>query len=170
MEEIRRFYYYCIINHRLPKDLTCMTFETYLETIADDRKEAMKKLRQTIVKNLPKGFQETFSNFGIGYCVPFSIYPEGYHCDPTTPLPFMSIASQKNFIALYHMGIYGDKKLSDWFIKEYPKHNKTKLDMGKSCIRFKKIDQIPFALIAELTQKISVDDWITNYEKNLKRK
>lgn len=155
---------------RLLKDPICMTFENYLETIAEDRREAITKLRKTIIQNLPKGFKETFSNFGMNYCVPFSIYPAGYHCDPTTPLPFMSVASQKNFIAIYHMGIYADKKLLDWFTKEYPKHNKTKLDMGKSCIRFKKMDQIPFALIAELTQKITVDDWISNYENNLKRK
>ena len=146
-----------------------MTFENYLETINYDRIKAIKKLRQTILKNLPKGFKETFSNFGINYCVPFSIYPEGYHCDPTTPLPFMSVASQKNFIAIYHMGIYADKKLLDWFTKEYPKHNKTKLDMGKSCIRFKKIDQIPYALIGELTQKITVQDWINTYESIIKK-
>ncbi len=147
-----------------------MTFEKHLETIPEDRRGAIIKLRQTIVKNLPKGFKETFSNFGIGYCDPFSTYPEGYHCDPTTPLPFMSIASQKNFVAIYHMGVYAAKKLLDWFTKEYPKHNKTKLDMGKSCIRFKKSDQIPYTLIAELSQKIPVQHWINTYETIIKRK
>lgn len=147
-----------------------MTFEKHLDTVPEDRRGAIIKLRQTIVKNLPKGFKETFSNFGIEYCVPFSTYPEGYHCDPTSPLPFMSIASQKNFVAIYHMGVYADKKLLDWFTKEYPKHNKTKIDIGKSCIRFKIIDQIPFTLIAELSQKISVQHWINTYETIIKRK
>jgi hypothetical protein len=99
------------------------------------------------------------------YVVPNKLYPKGYHCDTNLPLPFLSIAAQKNFIAFYHMGIYADKKLSDWFIEEYPKHSKSKLDMGKSCIRFKKSDDIPFQLIEQLVKKISPKDWITLYEK-----
>ncbi len=105
----------------------------------------------------------------IGYVVPHSIYPDGYHCLPELPLPFVNIASQKNFIALYHMGLYADPEILDWFVSEYPKHSERKLDMGKSCIRFKKPEQIPFDLIGELMQKISVDDWIAAYEKNIKR-
>jgi len=102
----------------------------------------------------------------IGYVVPHSIFPEGYHCDPKLPLPFVSIASQKNFIALYHMGIYANPKLLDWFVSEFPKHSKSKLDMGKSCIRFKKAEQIPYDLIGELMQKTSVQDWIKLYQDN----
>jgi len=142
--------------------------EQYLEVIPDDRKTVMKRLRQTILENLPKGFEEMMSYGMIGYVVPHSIYPDGYHCDPKLPLPFINIASQKNFIALYHMGIYAKKEISDWFTGEYPKHSKLKLDMGKSCIRFKNPDQIPFELIGELVQKISVKQWIEMYESNYK--
>jgi hypothetical protein len=105
----------------------------------------------------------------IGYVVPHSVYPAGYHCDPKLPLPFMSIASQKNFIALYHMGIYADQNLLDWFVGEYSKIIKTKIDMGKSCIRFKKPEQIPYELIGELTKKMTSKEWIELYETKLKR-
>lgn len=146
-----------------------MTPETYIEQIADDKRDATSKLRDTLLQNLPTGFQETIGYGMIGYVVPKSTYPAGYHCDPKLPLPFISIAAQKNFIALYHMGIYADPELLEWFTTEYAKHSKTKLDMGKSCIRFKKPDAIPFDLIAQLAQKISVSDWIARYEENLKR-
>lgn len=105
----------------------------------------------------------------LGYVVPHSLYPAGYHCDPKTPLPFLAIASQKNFIALYHMGIYAKPELLKWFTTEYPKHSTAKLDMGKSCIRFKKPEHIPYTLIAELAKKMTVKDWIATYEMNLKR-
>ena len=140
-----------------------------LEKLPEDRKSPMEKLRKTILKNIPKGFTETISSGMIAYVVPHTRYPDGYHCNPEAPLPFVCIASQKNFIALYHMGIYGEPKLLDWFTKEYPKHSKTKLDMGKSCIRFKKIDEIPYDLVGSLMSKITVDDWIKLYEKNLKK-
>lgn len=143
--------------------------EDYLDSLPDDRKPAMEKLRNTIVKNLPKGFEETMSYGMLGWVVPHSMYPKGYHCDPKLPLPFLSIASQKNFIAVYHMGIYSDSNLLNWFTSEYPKHVKTKLDMGKSCIRFKKPDQIPFELIGELVQKMSPADWILKYEEALNK-
>jgi hypothetical protein len=145
------------------------TIEEYLETIPDDRKPAMANLRKTILKNLPKGFSEELNYGMIGYVVPHSLYPPGYHCNPKQPLPFLGFASQKNFIALYHMGIYSDNNLLNWFQTEYPKHSKTKLDMGKSCIRFKKPEQIPFDLIAELVSKITPKQWIEMYEKVLKR-
>lgn len=141
----------------------------YINQLPDDRKPAMNELRKVINKNLPKGFSEITSYGMIGYAVPHSIYPNGYHCDPKQPLPFIGIASQKNFIAIYHMGIYADKKLLNWFTGEYPKHCKSKMDMGKSCIRFKKIDQIPFKLIGELASKMSSEEWIKIYEKNLKQ-
>ena len=105
----------------------------------------------------------------LGYVIPHSLYPDGYHCDPKQPLPFMGIASQKNFIAVYHMGIYADKKLFNWFTGECAKQSKTKLDMGKSCIRFKKTDQIPFKLIGKLAGKMSAKEWIAIYEKQIKR-
>ncbi len=109
-------------------------------------------------------------NYGmLGYVIPHSLYPGGYHCDPRQPVPFMNIASQKNFIAVYHMGVYADKKLLDWFTKEYAKQSKTKLDMGKNCIRFKKIDQIPYKLIGELAGKMTPKKWIAVYEKNIRR-
>lgn len=144
------------------------TTKEYISQLPEERKEPFSKLREVIINNLPKGFEEII-NYGMpGFVVPHSKYPEGYHCDPKLPLPFINIASQKNFIALYHMGIYSDKKLMEWFISEYPKYVKTKLDMGKSCIRFKKIDQIPYKLIGELASKISPEDWITTYERVIK--
>lgn len=142
--------------------------EEYISQLPDDRKEAMSKLRQTIFENIPKGFKEEISYGMIGYVVPHSIYPDGYHCSPELPLPFLSIASQKNFVALYHMGIYADNDLLNWFTTEYPKYVKTKLDMGKSCIRFKKIETIPYELIGELCSKMTVQQWIDLYEKNYK--
>jgi hypothetical protein len=141
----------------------------YLQEIPDDRKEYFYKLRDTILTNLPKGFQEEMSYGMIGYVVPHSIYPDGYHCSPNLPLPFANIASQKNFIALYHMGMYANPEILNWFVKEYPKHSKLKLDMGKSCIRFKKPDQIPFKLIGQLMTKMSVGDWIKVYQEKIKR-
>jgi|JI9StandDraft_1071089.scaffolds.fasta_scaffold21158_5 uncharacterized protein YdhG (YjbR/CyaY superfamily) len=143
--------------------------DQYVNSLPEDRKEAITQLRKIILKNIPKGFQEAISYGMLGYVIPHTLYPAGYHCNPELPLPFISLASQKNFIALYHMGMYADKKLLDWFTSEYPKHSKAKLDMGKSCIRFKKIDQIPFKLIEELVKKMTVKDWITIYEKEVKR-
>ena len=146
-----------------------MTVQDYINGVADDKKEAFVKLQQTILENLPKGFQETIIYNMIGYVVPFETFPEGYHCDPSLPLPFINIAAQKNFIAIYHMGIYADQALLNWFANEYPKHAKSKLDMGKSCIRFKKTNDIPFELIGELMSKISVEQWIELYSDKLKK-
>ncbi|HEY6505530.1 MAG TPA: DUF1801 domain-containing protein [Chitinophagaceae bacterium] len=142
--------------------------EQYLKELPADRKEAVTKLRDTVLKNLPKGFKEVM--FGmLGYVVPHKVFPDGYHCDPKQPLPFAGIASQKHFIAFYHMGIYANKDLYNWFVAEYPKHSAARLDMGKSCIRFKKPEHIPYKLIGELMKKMSVNDWINLYVKNLKR-
>lgn len=137
--------------------------QEYIDLLPEDRKKAMTELRKVILKNLPKGFSEVMSYGMLGYVVPHSLFPAGYHCDPKQPLPFMCIASQKNFIALYHMGIYGDEKLLAWFTKEYAKQSKTKLDMGKGCIRFKKVDEIPFKLIGELAGKVTPQEWIDRY-------
>lgn len=141
----------------------------YIEQIPVQQREAFVVLRDIIKQNLPSGFNEEMSYGMIGFVVPHSIYPNGYHCDPKLPLPFISIAAQKNFIAFYHMGIYGSPELLHWFVSEYPKYSKLKPDMGKSCIRFKNYNQIPISLISELVRKISVQDWISNYEMNLKK-
>ena len=143
--------------------------EEYLEQIPEERKSAMNKLRDTINANIPKGFREGMSYGMIGWVVPHEQYPDGYHCDPKLPLPFMSIASQKNFIALYHSGIYASPDLMTWFVSEFPNHSKRKLDMGKSCIRFKNVDHIPYVLIGELVSRMSLEDWIDIYESNVKR-
>ena len=143
--------------------------DDYISQLPEERQEVLSKLREVINKNLPKGFEETMSYGMIGYVVPHATYPGGYHCDPKLPLPFMNIASQKNFIAVYHSGVYAQKELLDWFVAEYPKHSKRKLDMGKSCIRFKKMDDVPYDLIGELATKLTVDQWIDIYETNVKR-
>jgi len=144
------------------------TVNDYLDELPKERKAAFLKLRKSILDNIPKGFDEQLSYGMLGYVVPHSIYPNGYHCNPKLPLPFIAIAAQKNFIALYHMGIYVNPLLLQWFTAEYPKHSNQKLDMGKSCIRFKKLDQIPFDLIGEVVRKISVQDWIECYEHQIK--
>ena len=141
----------------------------YIDALPEDRKKAITQLRKVIKKNLPKGFKEQLSYGMPGWVVPHSKYPSGYHCDPKLPLPFLNIASQKNFVAVYHSGVYADPKLLKWFTNEFPKHSNRKLDMGKSCIRFKKMDDIPYELIGELASKVSMEDWIATYEKNVKR-
>lgn len=143
--------------------------EQYLKEISSEQVPAVLRLRDVILKNIPKGFQETMQYGMLSYVVPHSIYPAGYHCKPTEPLPFISLAAQKNSINLYHMGIYAQPDLEKWFKESYAKQSKVKLDMGKSCIRFKKMEHIPFELIAELVQKMSVQEWISLYEKNLKK-
>ncbi|QOD59818.1 DUF1801 domain-containing protein [Polaribacter haliotis] len=144
--------------------------EDYISQVPEERQEALKKLRKIIKENLPKDFEEGMQYGMIGYYVPHKIYPNGYHCKPEEPLPFMSFASQKNSVNLYHSGIYAVPEIHDWFVNEYPKHNSRKLDMGKSCIRFKKVDDIPYDLIAELCKKLSVKEWIEIYETNIKKK
>lgn len=145
------------------------TVEEILSNVPADRAVAFNNLHDTIVKNLPKGFQAAISYGGLGYVVPHALYPAGYHCKPAEPLPFAGIASQKNSINFYHMGMYSDPKLYDWFVNEFPKHSKHKLDIGKSCVRFKKFDDIPYKLIGELMKKMSVKEWITIYESKLKK-
>ena len=144
--------------------------EDYISQVPEERQETLKKLRKVINANLPKGFEEGIQYGMIGYFVPHRIYPDGYHCTPSEPLPFMSFASQKNSVNLYHSGIYAVPEIHDWFVNEYPKHCKRKLDMGKSCIRFKKLDEIPFELIGELSAKLSVDEWVNIYENAVKNR
>lgn len=140
-----------------------------LTNLPEIRKEPFNKLHDVIVKNLPKGFEAAISYGGLGYVVPHKLYPAGYHCKPSEPLPFAGIASQKNSVNFYHMGIYADPKLLDWFAAEYPKYTQQKPDMGKGCIRFKKMGDIPYQLIGELMKKISVKEWINIYETRLKK-
>jgi len=142
--------------------------EQYIEQLPEDRKSVIGKLRKIILKNIPTGFVETINYGMIGYVIPHSLYPDGYHCNPALPLPFIGIASQKNFVAIYHMGLYVNDELMSWFVDEYPKYCKTKLDMGKSCIRFKNPDSIPYELIGELVRKVSAEDWVNTYESKLK--
>lgn len=143
--------------------------DDYISKIPEERQEIFKKVFDAINDNLPKGFQENISYGMIGWSIPLEIYPAGYHCTPGSPLPFMALASQKNFIAFYHMGMYANPELLDWFVAEYPKYSKRKLDMGKSCVRFKKMDDIPLGLLAEVSKRMTVQDWIDCYERNLKQ-
>jgi hypothetical protein len=145
------------------------TPDEYIKGLPEERKHAISELRKVIRKNIPKGFSEVMSYGMIGYVVPHSIYPPGYHCDPKLPLPFLNIASQKNFIAVYHMGVYADPKLLKWLTTEYSKISKTKIDIGKSCLRFKKPDQIPFKLIGKLAGKMTPAQWVNIYESHFKR-
>lgn len=149
---------------------TAKTPDEYVASLPPDRKEAISKLREAILKNLPPGFEETMGYGMLGYVVPHSLYPKGYHCDPKVPLPYMNLGSQKNFIALHAMCVYGNSKLQEWFANEYPKHCKTKLDMGKACIRFKKMDDIPYELVGELASKLTVQQWIDICEQVVNRK
>ncbi|MBN1300474.1 MAG: DUF1801 domain-containing protein [Melioribacteraceae bacterium] len=145
------------------------TPEEYLKSLPNERRNVIDKLRETVSENLPEGFSETISYGMLGYVVPHSAYPDGYHCNPDEPLPFISIASQKNHIAFYHMGLYADDKLMDWFIKKYSEISKHKPDMGKSCIRFNKLDQIPYKLIGELCGKITPEEWINYYGSEIRK-
>lgn len=144
-------------------------FKSYLDSLPDDRQTAISKILDLLKSHLPAGFEPQIQYKMPSFVVPKSLYPAGYHCTPSEPLPFISIASQKNFIALYHMGIYAQPQLHDWFVSEYPNHCKSKLDMGKSCIRFKKPQEIPYNLLAELFTKMSPQAWIDLYESNLKK-
>ena len=146
------------------------TVTEYIDSLSPERRQIINSIRKVILKNLPKGFQEEMNYGMIGYVVPHKIYPEGYHCDPTLPLPFLGLASQKNFIAIYHMGIYAQPKLLEWFQDEWRVHSTKKLDMGKSCIRIKKPEDVPLDLIGELVTKLTPQQWIGIYEKAFKNK
>lgn len=146
-----------------------MTVNDYIESLPSDRIEVIQKLRKIIQDHLPSGFEEMIQYKMIGYVVPKSIYPKGYHCDGNEPLPFLHLANQKNFVALYHMGIYANKELSDWFVNEYKSLTGKKADMGKSCIRFKKTQEIPYDLIGQLCTKITPQEWVSIYENAFKK-
>lgn len=146
-----------------------ITPEQYFNELPEDRKEPIQKLRQQILDNLPEGIVERMGYGMLGYVVPHAVYPDGYHCTPDKPLPFMNLASQKNFVAVYSMVLYAKDDLMEWFVSEYTKRCKYKIDMGKSCIRFKRMNDIPFDLIGELTSKVSTEEWIELYEKLYKK-
>ena len=143
--------------------------QDYIDSLPQERKEAVEKLREVLLKNLPEGFEEGMGYGMLSYHVPHSLFPPGYHVDPSLPLPFINLASQKDYLALYHMGLYSKPELLEWFTTEFSKYSKKKLDMGKSCIRFKKLDHIPFELIAELATKMTPQEWITIYESVRKK-
>ena len=145
-----------------------LTIESYINSLPKDRKESVHKIIKVVEGNIPVGYAKIMNYSMPSFVIPHSIYPAGYHVTPDLPLPFIGVASQKNHIGFYHMGLYADYKLLDWFISEYPKYCKSKLDMGKSCIRFKKMDNIPYELLAELSKKMTTQDWISIYEKNIK--
>jgi len=147
-----------------------MEATNYLNQLPEERKPAMEKLLDLLKENLPTGFELQMQYSMPSYVVPHTIFPAGYHCNPKEPLPFISVASQKNFIAVYHMGLYANLELYNWFVSEYSKYSKYKLDMGKSCIRFKRMDDIPYELLGQLFQKMSVQDWIDIYQENLIKK
>ena len=146
-----------------------LTIESYINSLPKDRKESVNKIIKVVEENIPVSYAKIMNYSMPSFVIPHSIYPAGYHCDADLPLPFIGVASQKNHIGFYHMGLYADSKLLDWFILEHPKYCKSKLDMGKSCIRFKKMDDIPHELVAELSTKMTIQDWISIYEKNIKR-
>ena len=139
------------------------TVDAYLAELPEDRILPMTQLRKLLKKNLPKGFKEVMVYGSIGYVVPHAMYSAGYHTDPSAPLPFINLASQKNFIALYHMAISADPKLLSWFTKSYQEADIGRLDMGKSCIRFTNMAKIPYGLIGELASKMTPEQWISVY-------
>ena len=143
------------------------TPEEYINELPEERKAIISKVRETILKNLPKGFQEGMGYGMIGYVVPHSLYPKGYHCNPKLPLPFLSLSSQKNYISLYHMGLY-EGELLEWYKNEWKKVSSKKVDIGKCCIRFKKPEDVPLELIGELVSKVTPQQWIEYYEANVK--
>jgi hypothetical protein len=145
-----------------------MTADEYQAGLPAERIEAFGRLRRTIRERLPAGFAEQIQYGMIGYVVPHGLYPKGYHCDPREPLPFMGLASQKQSINLYHMGLYADPGLMDWFLGEWAKVSRHKLDRGKSCLRFKYPEEIPFEAIGELAGKIGAEEWIRIYEERLR--
>ena len=145
------------------------SIKDYTNSLASDRKTTITQLINVIEQNIPKGFEKVM-NYGMpSFVVPHSVYPDGYHCDKTLPLPFIGVSNLKSSISLHHMGLYANSELLNWFKSEYPKYSNTKLDMGKICIRFKKFNEIPYELIGVLSNKMTVKNWIDIYEQNIKK-
>lgn len=141
----------------------------YIEQVDEKWRDSFAKLADIVATNIPDGFEQTMTYDMISYIVPLSSYPKGYHVTPNTPLPFISLAAQKRHIAVYHMGIYADNALLSWFQEEYAKRVPTKLNMGKSCIRFTSTKNIPYDLIGELVSKMTPAQWVTRYEGELNK-
>lgn len=139
------------------------TVKDYLAELPDDRRKAIEAVRKVIRKNLPKGYKEGIQYGMIGYFVPHSVYPPGYHCDPKQPLPFASLASQKNHMSIYLCSIYSDPKEVDWFVKAWTGAGR-KLDMGKGCVRFKKIEDVPLDVVGEAIARMPVEKFVAQYE------
>jgi len=146
------------------------TVDQYVAELPPERQAVVEELRQTFKRQLPKGFEEVMSYGMIGWVVPHKLYPAGYHCDPKLPLPFLAVASQKNFISVYHMGLYADPAMLDWFKQAHAKASPKKLDMGKSCVRYKKPEDVPVALLGELATRMSPQQWIQLYEAQLQNR
>ena len=145
------------------------SIKDYINSLPSDRKTTITQLINVIEKNIPKGFEKVM-NYGMpSFVIPHTIYPNGYHCDTTLPLPFIGVSNQKSSISLHHMGLYADPELLNWFKLEYPKHSNAKLDMGKSCIRFKKFNEIPYELIGILSNRMTLKKWIDIYEHKIKK-
>lgn len=145
---------------------TATTPNEYLQSLPEERREIVSAIRDVLLENLPAGFAETMGYGMLGFVVPLTLYPAGYHCQPGTPLPFISLASQKNYISLYHMGL-SEGALLDWFRLEWPRHTTQKLDMGKCCVRFKKPHEVPLELIAGLARRVTPQQWISYYEEQV---
>ena len=143
--------------------------DDYIGSAAPEMRDGLARLRQTIRDAIPPGFSEEMSYGMIGWVVPREAYPAGYHCDPSLPVPFLALAAQKRYISFYHLGLYAAPDLYEWFVSEYGKLGyRRKLDMGKSCIRFKYPDEIPYDLIKELVGKMTLAGWLELYEHSIK--
>jgi len=136
--------------------------EAYLNSLPDDRRAAISMVRDTILRNLPEGYKEGMQYGMIGYYVPHSRFPAGYHCDPKQPLNYLSLGSQKNYMSLYLMNVYGDTQTREWFENAYRASGK-KLDMGKACVRFKTLEDLPLEVIGEVVARTPVDVYLNAY-------
>jgi uncharacterized protein YdhG (YjbR/CyaY superfamily) len=145
---------------------TATTVDQYIADLPDKRRDAFTKLFSIIRQNIDPKFTEAVGYGMPGWDISKTVYPPGYHVNPALPVPFLGVASQKHYIALYHLGLYADQDLLKWFVDEYEKTGE-KLDMGKSCIRFKKMDKIPYQLIGELVSRMTLDEYLTLYIANI---
>ena len=138
--------------------------EQYLQQLPKARRAAISAVRKVILANLPKGYVECMGYGMIGYVVPHSLFPAGYHCDPSLPLPFANLASQKNHMALYLMTVYGDPGTERWFRQAWQAAGK-KLDMGKCCVRFKRLEDVSLDVVGQVIARVPVKDYIARVEQ-----
>ena len=142
--------------------------ENYLAELPEDRRQTLEAVREAVLKNLPKGYAEGMQYGMIGYFVPHEVYPPGYHTDPKQPLPFAGLAARKNYVAIYLMSVYGDPEQEAWFREAWAETGK-KLDMGKSCVKFKTIEDVPLKVIGQAIKRVPVKKYVDNYEATIKR-